>query len=78
MKRVMEIGVLHGVGDAAMSNELITEGCTKKVIVKHLKDIRKVACGYLKKYSLSSSRNSKSKGPGVGVCLGCQRHKKAR
>lgn len=48
IKQVTGIGKLSGVGQAALSNEVITEGCTKKVIVKHLKEVREVdlwVCG---------------------------------
>lgn len=36
--QVMEKGKLSGVGDAAMSNEVIKKGFTKTETAKHLKE----------------------------------------
>lgn len=49
-----------------MFNEVIKQGFTKKVIFKHLKEVREVALRIFGGYSLDS-RNSKCKAPSVGV-----------
>lgn len=43
IKQVNGIEKLKEGGDAAMSNEVMKEGFTKKVIIKHLKKVREVA-----------------------------------